>query len=1672
MSLAKSSNDSQPSKEEIYQAFLRSLRRRRGFGIVFMQSPPAEAKRIIGRVHQDLPQKQIATLTLTEPIDNLYDRVEKILDRDQLSILFIQGLEKSLEPYIKPGYGGDGDYYNLDTVPTILSHLNQRRELFRDHFPTLCFVFVLPAFAIKYFIRRAPDFYDWSAGVFEFYVDKVDVTATTEMLVANGEQQIDVTNYVQIGDTVYTDRDLSDLRRSQGEQLLESKRFDEALSCYQEALQLYRKLGDQAEIASTLTTIGNVFQGLEHYDQALSSYQEAVAISEQINNQVSQASALGVLGETYLSLGDYQQAIDYLEQAFIIVHKIGDAKGEALLLANLGNSYQYLGQYLRGIDYFQQALRIQREIGDRKGEAASLTSLGNAYRALAQYQRGIEYFQQALAIQDGIGDSYGKVDSLSSLGRLFYSLKQYEQSIAAYDTAIKIYQELEIDKPALFSQLLFNRGNALKSIGRLEESIKSYDQALEIEPSSDEARSERQNALAQLGRLTKPLPLLASLVPKIVSPLLGSAAATVGKHIAQSLTKSDIEKPIKAGAEAVEEWEKQLDSQQRLFFKAPPDGWNGVNSFLREYFSNSAVLAEFQKPLINQGKPDRDILIRVFQNQAEANNIKLNQQASLQDWIETFVNAYFQQTATYLKYQVAKQDYCQQLANWFDDVKFTGIAVAGQEVEKSEKLAQIFVMPDVVEEVSNPRVLELDRLAEESGEKPERALLEKTTGRKFLADQLLTQNQSRRVVILGAPGSGKTTLMSYFAVMLAQSKPEVLGLDGDTDWLPILIRMRDLARHPDQSIIDYARGFAEKRIAVNTLPVGFFEHWLCDGRALILLDGLDEVAEEAKRHDVVRRINNFLEQFDRNRAIITSRPAGYRPDFFRTEDFPHYQIQPFDEQKISAFIDNWYNSRFQDQAEAQRRKESLRKALDDNDRIKLLAQNPLLLTIIALIHRYQAVLPKERHKLYDKAVETLLTSWDANKELSSDKWLTYLGLDDLRRLMEWLAYWIHTQGNVEDNDSGTLIDPDELIDQLSQQIKTLKHVQLYQAKEEAKRFVELIRERTGLLNEQGQDCYGFVHKTFQEYLCAQEINYQADNEGDFEIVLNQIREHLHNSHWHEVLLLLIAQQKPKKAAKAIRAVLNNQSDYEQWLHRDLLFAGNCLAEDPKNLKGTDSSLVQEILEHLFELEVSSKERIAEKIYEQVFQIICSLYETDFQAQVLELLKERLDRIDQERLLKYRHELGEKEQVITRLLEQLQDNSDVRTSAADALGKLGNSSLTVVNPLIALLQDDNYGVRSTAADALGKLGNSSLTVVNPLIALLQDDNYGVRSTAADALGKLGNSSLTVVNPLIALLQDDNYGVRSTAADALGKLGNSSLTVVNPLIALLQDDNYGVRSSAADALGKLGNSSLTVVNPLIELLQDDESSVRSSAADVLGKLGNSSLTVVNPLIALLQDDQSSVRIEAADVLGKLGNSSLTVVNPLIALLQDDQSSVRIEAADVLGKLGNSSLTVVNPLIALLQDDQSSVRIEAADVLGKLGNSSLTVVNPLIALLQDDNYRVRIEAADALGNLGNNSLTVVNPLIALLQDDNYGVRSSAADALGNLGNSSLTVVKPLIALLQDDEYYVRRRAANALGKLGKTSNNHVLPSVIEWIEQHQDSDYVGSGIDVLWDLVVGRE
>ncbi|MEO0409136.1 MAG: HEAT repeat domain-containing protein, partial [Cyanobacteria bacterium P01_A01_bin.135] len=851
--------------------------------------------------------------------------------------------------------------------------------------------------------------------------------------------------------------------------------------------------------------------------------------------------------------------------------------------------------------------------------------------------------------------------------------------------------------------------------------------------------------------------------------LLTVATEKVGEKllagIGAKLNPDDVEAFLKQAIAAAKA------TEPALFFAFQEDGLRGYGRFLNGFFKGRA-LSELQKPLKeNQGCPDVDYLTEALRQEAtQHSKLKALDEAKIRPWMQAFVGTYFQATSRALQFQVIRTDYCDQICRVFDDVKFAGIAVDGQDIDRAERLADIFVMPDVQESESERQPVALDRLPEIETETPQQRLLweqqqailadrDHSSGRQFSAAELLTDGKTTRAVLLGAPGSGKSTLMSYFAVAGAachakEVKHSVGDFQAASTRLPIIIRIRDLARHPDRSILEFIQEFTEKDLVVTRNLTGFFEYYLENGSALILLDGLDEVADVAQRYRVVEKIEAFLGQFDQCPAIITSRPAGYKRDFFRTDEYPHYELQLFDDEKIDTFIEHWYDSRFELQSERERRKTSLRKALQDQPRIKQLARNPLLLTIIALIHRYQAKLPKERHKLYDKAVETLLTTWDSQRELSHHEILEYLELDDLRRLMERLAYWIHCQGGVGDTEGGTLIDRDELVVQLTKYIGEMKQVERHQARAEAKRFLEhIVRDRAGLLSLQGQDRYAFVHKTFQEYLTAMEIRDRQE-EG-FDVVLEHVEEHLHNPHWEEVLLLLISQQKRNNPAKVLKAILAHDTPYESWLHRNLLFAGNVLGE---NVPVADGELVRSILQRLMDLEASQSPLVTQTLRSRVLRAIGDLYETAFEQVALTELRDYSTSLDRWRFLEYQGKLAP-EKTALELVALLNDSdSNVRYSAAEALGKLGQGLDAVVGGLLNLLNDSDSNVRYSAAEALGKLGQGSDAVVGGLLNLLNDRYSNVRSRAAETLGKLGQGLDAVVGSLLNLLNDSNFLVR--------------------------------------------------------------------------------------------------------------------------------------------------------------------------------------------------------------------------------------------------------------------------------------------------------------------------
>ena len=322
------------------------------------------------------------------------------------------------------------------------------------------------------------------------------------------------------------------------------------------------------------------------------------------------------------------------------------------------------------------------------------------------------------------------------------------------------------------------------------------------------------------------------------------------------------------------------------------------------------------------------------------------------------------------------------------------------------------------------------------------------------------------------------------------------------------------------------------------------------------LDGMDELGGAGARREVTTAVAALINRYPRNRFIVTSRIVGYDEAPLNRREFPHHTIQPLSDADIKSFVEKWYIAREKDPVVQKERITHLTKTIMNEPRIKSLATNPLMLTIIALVHRVEAELPHERVKLYDKCVTTLVETWDKVRGLKYDL---------RRRLLEQLAYWMHSRPAAPDQPDGRTRDVREgdLEIQLVRFLMENPRLALdeEQALEEAREFINLAKTRSGLLVERGEGLYSFAHLTFQEYLTACDIEHSQIIKG-VDGLWREIELKLHNSHWREVLLLLLGSlnRYDEINTELVSRILSLQDEYEPLLHRKLFFTTHILAD--------------------------------------------------------------------------------------------------------------------------------------------------------------------------------------------------------------------------------------------------------------------------------------------------------------------------------------------------------------------------------------------------------------------------------------------------------------------------------------------------------------------------------
>lgn len=342
-------------------------------------------------------------------------------------------------------------------------------------------------------------------------------------------------------------------------------------------------------------------------------------------------------------------------------------------------------------------------------------------------------------------------------------------------------------------------------------------------------------------------------------------------------------------------------------------------------------------------------------------------------------------------------------------------------------------------------------------------------------------NEFERLLVLGDPGCGKTTLLKYLATVYAQDlRTETKLVQArfeleETGYLPIFIELRKLGgwlskAYPDNDFSDgpddLLAAYRATLPADVTLSEDLLNDYLKSGKAVILLDGLDEVASMELRRRVARITEAFTRRYPDCRYVLSSRIAGFMGPAVVKEGYHQSIVRPFSQADVRNFLRNWHrlaakadgSNESEQQEYAEQETAKLMGAMVDKPHIAELASSPLLLTVIALVHKSRP-LPDRRAELYKEAVDVLIAKWDAGHGIQQRKIGGHIiDADKKRIILQEVALHMHETRREGQRE----IDYDAL-----KEILVKQFLKMYGRNADIEQmvsgFIELIEERAGLL---------------------------------------------------------------------------------------------------------------------------------------------------------------------------------------------------------------------------------------------------------------------------------------------------------------------------------------------------------------------------------------------------------------------------------------------------------------------------------------------------------------------------------------------------------------------------------------------------------------------------------
>jgi hypothetical protein len=383
--------------------------------------------------------------------------------------------------------------------------------------------------------------------------------------------------------------------------------------------------------------------------------------------------------------------------------------------------------------------------------------------------------------------------------------------------------------------------------------------------------------------------------------------------------------------------------------------------------------------------------------------------------------------------------------------------------------------------------------------------------------------KAERLVLIGTPGSGKSTFMEWLQLKLASVEEELI-LAGQQA-IPLLLRVRQL----NLKNLPQSTGLIEKATAshdrASLMPAGWIERQMQKGRVFLLLDGLDETEPEMRDCYLIPWLRDLCDRYPACHYLVSSRPIGYPPSALRSLGFVECDLLDFGPSEIAEYAQHWCTAvrLARNEPEAEARREGIKDggeiigSFQDNPYIRHLARNPLMLSAICLVSYFESGrLPEDRAVLYRLCVEGLLHHWDQRRGIRSE-----FTLEEKLRTSRHVALAMQSQDRAECP------------------LEEIEHLfgEALGDHERSRHLLEHIRFRTGLLLERRPEIFAFAHLTFQEYLAACAIHEGNLLGWDCHRLA---AEHV-DARWNEVIALYCGLSTDESARKIVELLLAQPS---------------------------------------------------------------------------------------------------------------------------------------------------------------------------------------------------------------------------------------------------------------------------------------------------------------------------------------------------------------------------------------------------------------------------------------------------------------------------------------------------------------------------------------------------